>query len=78
MEAELPKIINIDGVEYEVETLSPTVKRLLGIYKIWEKDANDARLSLAKTEAALRDLTREIQLSVKNDQAERENSKTSE
>ncbi len=78
MEAELPKIINIDGVEYEVETLSPTVKRLLGIYKIWEKDANDARLSLAKTEAALRDLTREIQLSVKNDQAERENSKTGE
>lgn len=68
---ELPEALNIDGIEYKVDELDPTVKRLLTIYQMWEKDANDARLSVAKSEAALRDLTREIQTAVVKNAAER-------
>jgi hypothetical protein len=66
----LPKTVSIDGVEYEVEKLSDRVKRLIAIYGKWTDETAELRLSLAKNEAALRDLTREISETVKTEAAE--------
>lgn len=66
----LPKTISIDNVEYEVEKLSDRVKRLIAIYGKWTDEAAELRLNLAKNEAALRDLTREISETVKTEAAE--------
>lgn len=61
------KIVNINGVEYLYDTLSDQVKALIAVYESWQGDlakANSefktAKLSIAKNEAALRDLIREI------------------
>lgn len=70
----LPEVITIDGVEYKVSELSQQTLHLLEIYQIWEKDVRDLRLALAKNEAAVRDLTREIATTVK---AEKTETKTS-
>lgn len=61
---EIPELLTVDGVEYKVEELSDTVKKLLGIYQIWAKELDELRLDVAKHEAALRDLSREISLTV--------------
>lgn len=52
--------INIAGKNYEVELMSEGVKRLITIHGKWSTDVEDTRLELAKGEAALRDLSREI------------------
>lgn len=61
------KTIAINGKDYEVDSLSDTVKTLLNIYSQWstERDEavkafNEAKLSVAKHDAALRDLSKEI------------------
>ena len=56
----LPEIITVDGKEYVTEKMSDSAKQLLMLYSQWEKDVADSRIILAKNEAALRDLTREI------------------
>lgn len=52
--------INIGEKTYDVEQLSPRVKRLIAVYQAWAADAEKQQVELAKTQAALRDLTREI------------------
>lgn len=61
------KTVTINGQEYAVDTLSDTVKNLLVVFNQWQNDRDvavqalsDAKLALAKHEAALRDLSREI------------------
>jgi chromosome segregation ATPase len=59
--------ISINGKDYDLATMSDSVKSLISVYNTWQNDlaeANkaftEAKLEIAKTEAALRDLTREI------------------
>lgn len=54
------KTITIDNVEYEVEKLSVKAQALVKIYQNWANDQQNQKLDLAKTEAALRDLSREL------------------
>jgi hypothetical protein len=62
-----PAQININGKDYDLATLSDTAKSLLVIYNQWQQDREaalkalaDAKISVAKNEAALRDLAAEI------------------
>lgn len=64
MATELPKFLTFDGVQFEVEKFSDGIKKLLVIYQQWEQETIKSRLEVAKNEAALRDLTREIQAAV--------------
>jgi len=70
MATELPKYLTFNGVQFEVEKLSDGVKKLLNIYQKWEQETNESRLVVAKNEAALRDLTREIQIAVAKETAQ--------
>jgi hypothetical protein len=64
MSTELPKYLTFNNKQFEVEKLGDGVKKLLVIYQKWEQETIDSRLVVAKNEAALRDLTREIQIAV--------------
>jgi hypothetical protein len=70
--AEELKTLTIDGVEYPIADFSEKVQRLIGIHQAWEADAASKRLEVAKSEAALRDLTREI-LSIVKEEIEAKN-----
>lgn len=59
--------ITIDGVEYEVDKLSQKTRSLLVVHQDWSAELRTQRLDVAKTEAALRDLSREIITAVKSD-----------
>lgn len=61
MSTELPKYLTFENKQFEVEKFSDGVKKLLVIYQQWEQETIKSRLEVAKNEAALRDLTREIQ-----------------
>lgn len=52
--------ITVDGKEYEPAALSESIKKLISIHNKWNADLDDLRMELAKTEAAIRDLSREI------------------
>lgn len=76
-EVQAPATVQINGREYEVATLSDTVKSLLSVYNTWLADRDaavqalaDAKVLVAKNEAALRDLSREIVELVDSEQAE--------
>lgn len=62
---EVPKTITIDGVEHEVAKLGAQVQLLMDIHAEWRKQLADARLEVAKHEAALRNLEAEIADTVK-------------
>lgn len=64
--------VTIDGVSYDYDTLPETAKHLLDIYTQWEGDRlaalkkiTEAKIEMAKNEAALRDLSAEIVALVK-------------
>lgn len=61
------KTILIDGQEYDLSMFSPLVQRLTQIILLWEKELQDQRLALAKTEAALREANREIAEAIKKE-----------
>lgn len=61
--------INIGEKSYDVELLSQRVKRLIAVYQVWSADAEKQQVELAKTQAALRDLTREIITAQQEDEA---------
>lgn len=52
--------IRINGKEYILETLPAKIQTLLKYHTIWEAEASKQRLEVAKTEAAIRDIQREI------------------
>ena len=54
------KTIIIDRQEYDLSMISPRVQRLNQIIIMWEKQLQEQRLEIAKTEAALREANREI------------------
>lgn len=59
-QAQAVSTVTIDGVDYEIEKLSPAVRALLGFYQTWSGELAAARLEVAKLEAALRQLSAEI------------------
>jgi hypothetical protein len=52
--------ITIGNKTYEVDKLTDRVKRLVSVYQLWAQEAEKQQLEAAKTQAAIRDLTREI------------------
>ena len=54
------KTIIVDGQEFDLSMFSPRVQRLTQIIIMWEKQLQEQRLEIAKTEAALREANREI------------------
>lgn len=67
MSEQTSQTININGKDYVLADLSDAVRTLVNVYSTWQNDLieaqkalTEAKLELAKTEAALRDLTREI------------------
>lgn len=48
-----------------IENLPEGIQKLIKIYEKWSAELVDQKLSIAKTEAALRDLSREIQEAIK-------------
>ena len=63
------KTIIIDGQEYDLSMFSPRVQRLTQIIIMWEKELQEQRLGVAKTEAALREANREITSFIKEELA---------
>ncbi len=61
------KTIIVDGQEYDLSMFSDRVKRLTQIILIWEKELQEKRLEVAKTEAALREANREITAFIKEE-----------
>jgi len=69
-------VVTINGKEYEIDKLSDTAKSLLQIFNQWQADRDEAanaltkaKINLAKNEAALRDLSREIVELIENEEA---------
>ena len=60
-------IINVDEVPYAVSDMSETVKRLVSVYNDWRDEEVEAQQKLLQVQAAMRDLSREIVLSIKQE-----------
>lgn len=58
--SEKESTITIEDKEYKFDDLTEQQQSLVSIYRTWSKELNGLRLDVAKTESALRDLTREI------------------
>ncbi len=68
--SEKESTITIEDKEYKFDDLTEQQQSLVSIYRTWSKELNDLRLDVAKTESALRDLTREITSSFKEEEEE--------
>jgi hypothetical protein len=55
-----PQTITIDGVEHELASFSIEVQRLISIHQKWEQKLAEDRLEVARGEAAIRELKREL------------------
>ena len=60
-------IINVDEVPHAVSDMSENVKRLVSIYNDWRNDEDGAKSELLKNQAAMRDLSREIVMTMKQE-----------
>ena len=56
----MQETIQINDKMYEIASLPPVVQELVAVYRKWISELNDARLEVAKHEAAIRDLAGEI------------------
>ncbi|MBT4972084.1 MAG: hypothetical protein HOM84_06020 [Thiotrichales bacterium] len=65
--SEKESTITIEDKEYKFGDLTEQQQSLVSIYRTWSKELNDLRLDVAKTESALRDLTREITASMEEE-----------
>ena len=52
--------ITIGSQQFDLEKLSDNVKHLIGIHRKWVLELEEKRLEVAKVEAALRDLAKEL------------------
>ena len=60
-------IINVDDVPHAVSDMSDTVKRLVDFYNSWREQEAEQQSALLMTQAAMRDISREIVLTIKSD-----------
>lgn len=63
-EKEVQETIMINDKLYVMDDLPEQVKQLIGVYRKWATDLSEARLEVAKHEAAMRDLASEISRTV--------------
>lgn len=59
--------IVVDGVAHELSKFSTEVHKLVSIHQAWDQKVAEARLSVAHTEAAVRDLSRELLAKIKTE-----------
>lgn len=69
MTEQAAQTITVDGVQYDLTLFSDEVKKLIAIHQNWEQKVVDARLEVARSEAAVRDLTRELINKIKTELA---------
>jgi len=62
-------IINVDEVPYAVSDMTDDVKRLVNFYNDWRQEEAQIKSDLLKVQAAMRDLSREIIQTIKNEKA---------
>jgi len=60
-------IINVDEIPHAVSEMSTDVKRLVDFYNDWRQEESDAKSDLLKIQAAMRDLSREIVMTIKQE-----------
>jgi hypothetical protein len=60
MAEQATQTITIDGAEHAITEFSETVQRLVAIHTEWRNDLVKERLTVAKTEAAIRALDAEL------------------
>lgn len=63
-------VINVDETPIAVEGCSDTVKQLVSVYNEWRQTEADDKNKLMLTQAGLRDVTREIVVTVRKEQEE--------
>lgn len=61
------KVIKVDGEEFAIADASDTVKNLVAFYDDWRQVEMDERSSLLRTQAGLRDISREIVAALRKD-----------
>ena len=61
-------VINVDETPIAVEGCSDTVKQLVSVYNQWRQVEADDKDKLMLTQAGLRDVTREIVVTVRKEQ----------
>lgn len=60
MQVEPVRVINIDNRTYDVGSLPATVQTLVGFYNDWRQKEADLKSDLLLTQAAVREISREI------------------
>ena len=66
------KVLNIDDVQYNVESMSETSQRLVGVFNDWNRKEAAARDDLTILQAAKETLSRQIIDQVRKEKAEAE------
>lgn len=69
MEEQKSAVVNIDGVEYSVDSLTPEVLAKVNLYQKWAFQLNELRQEYAKTDFAVRAIAAEITAAVKAPQS---------
>lgn len=69
-EVQEARTITIDNKVYDLDKLPERIKSLIGVHQEWVAELRTQRLAFAKTEAAIRDLVREIVGAVADDKVE--------
>ena len=59
------RIIEVDGVQYEIDTLPQEIQALVARHDTWSKDKTEALLEYEKADLALQNLTQRIQTDVR-------------
>lgn len=62
---DIPSLM-VDGNNYPISQLPSDVQELINCYQSWERELNEQKLSVFKTEAAMRAVSAEIQNRVRN------------
>lgn len=60
VQAEAKPSITIDGVSYELDSLTPQVRTMLNLYQRWTTQAQDLQTEFTKTDLAVKALGAEI------------------
>lgn len=67
MQVEEIKIVNVDEVPYNVDDMSDTVKQLVAFYNEWRQKEADIKSDLLLAQAGMRDISREIILTIRGE-----------
>lgn len=66
------KVLNIDGVPYDVEMMSDEVKNMVAVFNDWNRKEVEVRSELMMVQSAKNDLSRNIILQVRKEKEEQE------